>query len=112
MLDQTPTPNDDPSADHAPLQQPNDQADMIRTLTFKEFHQRMLDECPRFSGDEQIRAETQQLIDAMPTEPLPLPKPADEEWLSLEEWLDQLVKGMGRMANDEVERMKVARRLF
>lgn len=80
-------------------------------MTPKEFDQRTLDECPRFAGDEQIRAETQRLIDAMPTELPPLPKPAPGP-VSVEAWIDQGIEGMVRMANDEAERLKVAKRLF
>lgn len=80
------------------------------TVTFKEFHQRLLDECPRFAGDEQVRAETQQLIDALPTK-LPLP-PESVQVLSFEAWQDQIRDGMARMATNEEERLKVAKRLF
>lgn len=84
---------------------------MIRTLTFKEFHQHLLDDCPRFAGDEQIRAETQRLIDAMPTEPPHLSEPAPGP-ASVEDWIDRGIAGMARMATNEEERLKVAKRLF
>lgn len=58
MLDRTPTTHDEPGADSAPVQKPNDQA----------------------SG--------------------------------LKAWTDRMREGMGRMATDEAERLKVARRLF
>lgn len=83
---------------------------MICTLTPKEIDQRMLDECPRFAGDEQIRAEMQRLIDALPTEPLPLPKPAPAP--SFEDWLLGMVEGAKRMATDEAYRRSIEKRLF
>lgn len=79
-------------------------------MTFKEFHQRMLDECPRFAGDEHLRAETQRAIDAMPAEHPFLPE--SDQPLSFEAWMANLREGMARMANDEAERLKVAKRLF
>lgn len=77
---------------------------MSRTPTFKEFHQRRLDDCPRVAGDEPLRAEAQRLIDELPAVPEPGP--------GLEDWTRQVCEGMVRMATDEAERLKVARRLF
>lgn len=84
---------------------------MSPLLTPKQFDQRTLDECPRFAGDEQIRAEIQRMIDTTPTELPPLPKPAPGP-VSVEAWIDQGIEGMVRMATDEAKRLNVARRLF
>lgn len=77
---------------------------MTLTMTPKEFHQRRLDDCPRVAGDESLRAEAQRLIDELPTHP--------EPGSGLEDWVCRMREGMGRMATDEAERLKVARRLF
>lgn len=77
---------------------------MIATMTPKEFHQRRLDDCPRVAGYEPLRAEAQRLIDELPA----VPEPGS----GFEAWMLRMREGMGRMANDEAERLKVARRLF
>lgn len=77
-------------------------------MTFKEFHQRRLDDCPRVPGDEQIRAEAQRLIDDLPTAPPAVSEPGQD----FEAWTLRMREGMACMANDEAERLKVARRLF
>ena len=76
-------------------------------MTLKEFHQRRLDDCPRVPGDEPLRAEAQHLIDAMPNDNQA--KPMDPK---IQAFLTRLAQSMDRMATDEAERQKVARRLF
>lgn len=73
-------------------------------MTPKEFHQRRLDDCPRVDGDELLRAEAQRLIDELPAAP--------GQVANLDDWVRRMCEGMVRMATDEAERLKVARRLF
>lgn len=77
-------------------------------MTLKEFHQRRLDDCPRVAGDEPFRAEAQRLIDELPAALPAVPEPGR----GLEAWTLRMREGMAHMANDEAERLKVARRLF